>query len=414
MVQGAVGTGGPVARRDQVSLGVLVAAVPRFKVDEAAAVCGVAGQRRGGKLPPHVTAYLTMALCLFADDGAEEVAQKVTGSLSEFGVWDAAWEPPTSSGITQARKRLGRDVLRETFYRVAEPVATDETRGAWLRRWRLMAIDGFDLDLPDTAENAAEFGYAGNEQSRSAFPKARVVAVVECGSHAFMDAEVGPWNCSEKAMAASLLPSISSDWLLLADRGFYSFAAFSAAAQTGAALCWRAPAQLLLPILKVLSDGTYLSAVIDPAIRGRRREELLEETRSGAKPDPAAAHVVRVVEYDVPDRDGKELICLITSITDPDAATAAELAGAYHQRWEEETANGQLKSVLRGPGKVLRSKGPDLVHQEIWAYLLVHYAINSLICQAATGAGIDPDRISFLRTLNIVRRTATGTAAFPP
>lgn len=99
-------------------------------------------------------------------------------------------------------------MLRETFYRVAEPVATDETRGAWLRRWRLMAIDGFALDLPDTTENAAEFGYAGNDQCRSAFPKARVVAVGECGPHAFMDAEVGPWSRTEKAMAASLLPSI--------------------------------------------------------------------------------------------------------------------------------------------------------------------------------------------------------------
>ncbi|WP_042378130.1 IS4 family transposase [Streptacidiphilus melanogenes] len=413
MAQGSVQSDGPVARPDQVSLGVLVAAVPRFKVDEAAAVCGVAEQRRGGKLPPHVTAYLTMALCLFSDDAAEEVAQKVTGSLSAFGVWDAAWEPPTSSGITQARKRLGRDVLRETFYRVAEPVANSETRGAWLRQWRLTAIDGFDLDVPDSPQNAAEFGYAGNDLSRSAFPKARVVAVVECGSHAFMDAEVGPWSRREKTMAASLLPSISSNWLLLADRCFYSFAAFSAAAQTGAALCWRAPTQLSLPILKVLSDGTYLSALVDPAIRGRQREELLDETRSGVKPDPVAAHVVRVVEYDVPDRDGQERVCLITNITDPDAASAAEIAGAYHQRWEEETANGQLKSVLREPGKVLRSKSPDLVHQEIWAYLLVHYAINSLICQAATGADIDPDRGSFLRTVNIVRRTATGTAAFP-
>ncbi|MET8276531.1 hypothetical protein [Streptomyces sp. NPDC005096] len=79
---------------------------------------------------------------------------------------------------------------------------------------------------------------------------------------------------------------------------------------------------------------------------------------------------------------------------------------------KEETANGQLKSVLRGPGRVLRSKSPDLVHQEVSAYLLVHYAINSLICQAATGADIDPDRISFLKTVNIVRRTATE--AFPP
>ena len=390
MDQGVAGTGRPVARPDQVSLGVLVAAVPRFKVDEAAEVCGVAEQGRGGQLPPHVTAYLTMALCLFADDGAEEVAQKVIGSLTEVGVWDAEWEPPTSSGITRARRRLGRDVLRETFYRVAAPVAAAKTRGAWLRKWRLTAIDGFDLDVPDSPQNAAEFGYAGNEGSRSAFPKARVVAVVECGSHAFMDAEVGPWTRSEKAMATSLLISISSDWLLLADRGFYSFATFGAATQTGAALCWRTPTQLSLPILEVLSDGTYLSALVDPAIRGREREELLDEARSGAKPDPAAAHVVRVVEYDVPDRDGQELVRLITNITDPDALTAAELVGAYHQRWREETANGQLKSALRGPRKVLRSKSPDLVHQEIWAYLLVHYAINSLICQAATGADIDP------------------------
>ncbi|MEU0397530.1 IS4 family transposase [Streptomyces sp. NPDC006208] len=414
MAQGSVGSGGFVARPDQVSLGVLVAAVPRFKVDEAAAVCGVAEQGQGGKLPPHVTAYLVMALCLFSDDGAEEVAQKVTGSLSQFGVWDAAWEPPTSSGIIQARKRLGRDVLRETFYRVAEPVATSETRSAWLRGWRLTAIDGFDLDLPDSAENAAEFGYAGNDRSRSAFPKARVVAVVECGSHAFIDAEVGPVKRSEGTMAATLLPSISNDWLLLADRGFYSFAAFSAAAQTGAALCWRVPTQLSLPVLKVLPDGTYLSALVDPRLRGHKREELLQQARSGAKPDPAAAHVVRVIEYDVPDRDGGELVCLITTVTEPESATAAELASAYHRRWEDEAANGQLKTVLRGPGKVLRSKIPDLVHQEIWAYLLVHYAINSLICQAATGADVAPDRISFLRTLNIVRRSATGTAAFPP
>ncbi|MCX5071554.1 IS4 family transposase [Streptomyces sp. NBC_00513] len=412
MDQGAVGAGRPVARQDQVSPGVLVAAVPRFKLDEAVEVCGVA-ERGGGKLPPHVTAYLTMALCLFAEDGAEEVAQKVTGSLSELGVWDAAWEPPTSSGITQARERLGRDVLRETFYRVAEPVAVGETRGAWLRQWRLMGIEGFDLDVPDSPQNAAEFGYAGNDRSRSAFPRARVVAVVECGSHAFMDAEVGPWARSEKKMAASLLISISSDWLLLADRGFYSFATFSAATRTGAAVCWRAPTRLSLPILEVLSDGTYLSALVDPAIRGREREELLDEARSGAKPDPAAAHVVRVVEYDVPDREGQELICLITNITDPDALTAAELAGAYQRRWEEEDEKGQLKSVLPGPGKVLRSTSPDLVHQEVWAHLLVHYAISSLICQAATGADSDPDRISLLRAVNIVRRTATGTAAIP-
>src|ERR1039458_4634894 len=140
---------GVVVRPDQVSLGVLVAAVPRDVIDVAVAACGVADKRPGGKLPAHVVAYLTMAMSLFPEDDYEEVAAKVTGSLSEWGCWNAAWSVPTASGITQARKRLGRDVMPEIFEGVAETVATSDTRGAWLREWRLLAIDGFEADLPD-------------------------------------------------------------------------------------------------------------------------------------------------------------------------------------------------------------------------------------------------------------------------
>lgn len=125
---------------------------------------------------------------------------------------------------------------------------------------------------------------------------------------------------------------------------------------------------------------------------------------------------MRVVEYDVPDRDGNgsgELIVLLSTICDPAAARADELASAYHQRWEE-TGNDQLKTHLRGPGRVLRSRLPELVHQEIWAWLLVHHALAALITGAAEAADLDPDRVSFTRVLRIARRTATGTAAFPP
>jgi hypothetical protein len=119
----------------------------------------------------------------------------------------------------------------------------------------------------------------------------------------------------------------------------------------------------------------------------------------------------------VPDRDGNgtgELIVLLTTITDPADARADELAAAYHERWEEETSNDQLKTHLRGPGRILRSKLPDLVIQEIWAWLLVHYALAVLTTRAAEAANIDPDRVSFTRALRIARRTATGTAGFPP
>jgi hypothetical protein len=429
---------GVLVRPDQVSVGVLVNAVPRDAVDEAIAVCGVRERRSDGKLPAHVITYLTLGLCLFGDDGYEEVAAKVTGSLDRFGCWDAGWSVPTASAVTQARKRLGRGVFPELFERTCGPVAGDAgptagsaalgtARGSFLRSWRLLAIDGFELDVPDTKANAAEFGYAGSGDNRSAFPKARVVALAECGTHAFLAAEVAPYAVGEKTLAGRLYGRLRREELLTADRGFYSWNAWDSAAATGAALLWRAPTALTLPVITVLSDGTYLTVVMDAAIRGPRRAAIVAAARAGHDLGevPAAldahgrprARLARVIEYDVPDRAGNgsgELIVLLTTIIDPDQARADELAAAYHQRWEEETSNDQLKTHLRGPGRVLRSRLPDLVYQEIWAYLITHHAISALIAAASAAADLDPDRISFAKALRLIRRTATGTAAIPP
>jgi hypothetical protein len=286
---------------------------------------------------------------------------------------------------------------------------------------------------PDSKENAAEFGYAGSGENRSAFPKARVVALAECGTHAFVAAEVDAYGVGEKTLAARLLPRLRADELLTADRGFYSWDGWDTAAATGAALLWRAPTQLELPVVQVLPDGTYHTALIRPTVRGRRRERLLAAARAGADlsdvnavPDAfderglPVIHLARVIEYDVPDRVGNgtgELIVLLTTILDiagNDGARADELAAAYHARWEQETANDQLKTHLRGPGRVLRSRLPDLVHQEIWAYLIVHHAISELTARASAAADLDPDSISFAQALRLIRRTATGTAAIPP
>lgn len=429
---------GPVVRPDQVTLGVLVNEVPRDAVDEAVTVCGVRERRSDGKLPAHVVAYLTLGLCLFAEDDYEEVAAKVTGSLDRWGCWNAGWGVPTGSAITQARKRLGRKVFAEIFERTCGPVAGDTSptagllalgtaRGAWLRGWRLLAIDGFEVDVPDSKENAAEFGYAGSGENRSAFPKVRVVALAECGTHAFVAAEVDAWSVGEKTLAARLYPRLRADELLTADRNFYSWTAWDAASATGAALLWRAPTQLNLPIVRVLADGTYLTVLVKPTIRGARREQILAAARAGQDLGEIEAavdqrgrpliHLARVVEYDVPNRVGNgsgELIVLLSTIRDPAAAHADELAAAYHQRWEQETGNDQLKTHLRGPGTVLRSRLPDLAHQEMWAYLIVHHAISALIAKASAAADLDPDRISFTKTLRLIRRTATGTANIPP
>jgi hypothetical protein len=405
---------------DWISVGVLASSVPRDAVDEAIVVTGRQAKRSDGKLPPHVMVYFAMALALFAEEDYEEVAERLTETLTAWGCWDVRWEVPTSGGITQARQRLGYEPVKEVFTQVAVPVAEELTRGAVLGSWRLMAIDGFEWDAPDTKENAAEFGYAGSGVDRSAFPKVRVVSVSECASHAVVDAEIGPIagkGSGEQTLARRLYARVEPDWLLIADRNFYGWVDWCTAADTGAELLWRAKADLRLPVLEFVSDGSYTSVLINPRIRGKARLTLIEAARAGHDLDSGHARLVRVVEYTVPDREGDgndELICLITTIGDPRAAPAAVLAEAYQQRWEHETGNKQLKTYLRGPGRVLRSKSPDMVRQEIYGYLLCHYAISALICRAATEADIDPDRVKFKRTVRLVRRRVADPAAIFP
>lgn len=415
-------------RPDQVSLGVLASVVPRDVVDEAVATCRVGSRRADGKLPPHVTAYLTMGLILFADEPYEDVVRRVTGALDDWGCWDAAWAPPTASAITQARKRLGAAAMAEiaesVFGPVAGPVdpytptfALGRARGSFGCGRRLVAIDGYDLDLPDSAANAAEFGYAGSGENRSAFPKARVVTLVECGTRVLLAAEVGPYTVGESTMAARIHPRLREDELLVADRNFYSFTAWKSAADTGAALVWRAPTSLGLPVVRVLPDGTYLSVLIDPKIRGPRRERALDSARSGEELDTDLARLVRVVEYNVTDREGAgtgEAIVVLSTLVDPGEASAEQVAIAYQRRWEHETGNDEIKTHLRGPAAVLRSRLPELAYQEIWALLIVHHAINTLIAKASAALDPHPDRPSYARVLRLIRHSATGTAGFPP
>src|SRR5258707_9956683 len=421
MADNGVVSGGRLT--DWVSLGVLASFVPRDAVDDAVAGAGKQARRSDGKLPPHVMVYFVMALALFADDDYEEVAARLTETLTAWGCWDDSWSAPTSGGITQARQRLGYEPVKELFCEVAAPVAEELTAAAFLGPWRLMAIDGFEWGAPDTKENAAAFGFSGagaDDADRPAYPKVRVVTVSECASHAVVDTAMGAVagkGAGEQSLARKLYRRLEEDWLLIADRNFFNWADSCAAAGSGAQLLWRVKADLTLPVLDLLPDGSYSSVLINPKVRGKARQALLDAARAGKDLDEDQARYVRVVEYEVPDRDGDgkgEVIALVTTITEMTAAPAPLLAQAYHQRWEHETGNAQLKTHLRGPGRVLRSRSPDMVRQEIYGYLLTHWAISALICKAATEAGIDPDRVKFKRTVRIVRRRAADPAAFPP
>jgi hypothetical protein len=405
---------------DWISIGVLASSVPRDAVDEAVAACGKQAKRSDGKLPPHVMVYFGMAMALFADEDYEEVLTRLSETLAGWGCWDADWRMPGSGGITQARQRLGFEPLEQLFGEVARPVCETLTRGAWLAGRRLVSIDGLEWDAPDSKANAEHFGYAGGAANPSAFPKVRLLSLVESGSHAPFGARIGPTSgksSGEQSMARELYPLLEPDMLLLADRDFYSFTDWCAATEGGADLLWRLGEGIDLPLVGMLGDGSYLSMVFPARIRGPERERILAAARAGHDIDEDKARTVRVVEYQIPDHGtdtDQELICPLTTILDPHDAPAELLAQGYHDRWGHETGNDQLKTHLRGPGRVPRSHSPDMVRQEIYGYLLTHYAISALITQAATEADIDPDRVKFPRTVRIVRRRIDDPAAFPP
>ena len=388
---------------DRIAIGLLTRVFPPDVVDAVVAATD-RGEVRSRLLPARVVVYYVLAMCLFSGQGYEEVMRLLVGGLEWLGRWRRVWAVPSTAAIAKARARLGPQPLRALFDTVVRPLATQATRGAWYRGLRLVAIDGATLDVPDTAENERRFGRpgSGRGEGRGAFPQVRLVGLGECGTHAVFAAAMDSYSTAEKTLAERLLPALRPGMLALADRGFLGIDLWRQAAATGAHLLWRASATFSLPVIEVLSDGSYLSRLVPSTTTARR---------GGTE-----AVTVRVVEYTIDDGRAAEgeHYRLVTTLLDPDQAPAAELAELYAQRWEFETTLDEIKTHQRGAKVVLRSRYPDGVEQEVWGFLLVHWAIRDLMHTAALDADIDPDRVSFIRTLRLARRTVTEQAAFSP
>ncbi|CAN5752267.1 hypothetical protein BH24ACT2_BH24ACT2_00020 [soil metagenome] len=344
-------------------------------------------------------AYFAIGMALHSEGSYEDVLALLTDGLA----WSSGDEPvklPSKSAIFQARARLGAEPVEALFRRVATPLATPGTPGAWLAGRRLVAIDGTYLDVADTAENEVWFGRPGvSKGEQAAFPQARLVGLAECGTHAVFDAELGSCSTSEAALSRRLVDRLEPGMLMLADRGFYSFKLWEQSAATGADLLWRMRASQRLDPVEILPDGSYLSRVFEIRNFKRRGEGV----------------TVRVIDYTIDDgRDQEGTYRLVTTILDPDEAPAVDLAAAYAQRWEIESAFDELKTHQRGARTVLRSKSPGLVAQEIWGHLCCHFAIRTLMWEAADHAEVDPDRFSFVAALRIARRSISAARDFSP
>jgi Insertion element 4 transposase N-terminal/Transposase DDE domain len=381
-----------------ISAGVLASVCPRVLIEEVLADTGKASQRER-LLPAPAVVYYVMALALWREAPLEEVLRVVCEGLQWLGGGEAGAVQASKSAISQARTRLGPQVMQRLAERVLRPLAAPGAPGAWYRGLRVMALDGSCMDVADETANAQYFGYPGASRGQSAFPQARVLGLVECGTHVVTAAAVAPYGHSEQAMAAQLLPAkLEPGMLVLADRNFYGFKLWTKACASGAMLAWRVKANLKLPVEQLLDDGSYLSTVFDS-----------QDRQHGGQ-------TVRVVEYALQDSatPTQDSYRLVTNILDPDDAPALELAALYHERWEIEGVFDEFKTHLRANSTVLRSKTPDLVLQELWGLLLAHFAIRQLMAQAAWPRGLDPDRLSFTHAVRVIKRKMPQAAAVPP
>jgi len=411
-----VGAGREPGLLDRIGIGVLTAAYPPDMVDAAVDTCD-ARELRKRDLPARLVMYYTMVMTLFFDSGYGEVWNKLLTGLAWARTFRLRREnrmQPSPAAISKARVRLGWEPLAELLGMSMVPAQSGPQEAPWAywRGLRKLAIDGFTMNVQAGRDNDAEFGRPSNEKGEGAFPQVRTVALAETGSRALQGVEVGPLSEGEQTMARKLWPLLKPGDLVVGDRGFLSSEDLAAVIATGAHAIFRVKAGVDLPVLRVLPDGSYLSRIADPEQARKLRRKKVPPADIGGTP-------VRVIEYSVSGKDDdaapSELFCLATTLLDHEAYPMEEFPDRYAERWELETAIGDVETRLRGgPEVVLRSKTPDMVRQEVYALLCVYQAIRHLIATAAESARIDPDRISFTRAVQAVRRHISDEAALSP
>ncbi len=384
---------------DYISLGVVAKTFPLSKIRSVLAATGKSSVRERD-LPAHVVVYYVIALSLFMQSSYREVLRCLLEGVQWLLDPSVSIKVAGKSGISQARSRLGWEPLRQLHDDVVKPIAVRSTRGAWYKDWRLVSLDGSTLDVADEVENEEAFGRPGASRGDSAYPQIRFVSLIENGTHVLFGSQMSDYHTGEITLAKAVLAGLRSGMLCLADRQFFGFEVWNLSRATGADLLWRIKKNMRLARDEQLPDGSYLSN-IHPSEQDWRRKT------NGVK--------VRVIDYcldGVPDAE--PIYRLVTTILDHQKAPATQLAALYHERWEIETALDELKTHLRGSKIVLRSRTPDLVRQEFYGLMMAHFAIRGLMHEAALRADDDPDQLSFIHAVRVIRRKLPRFPSIPP
>jgi Insertion element 4 transposase N-terminal/Transposase DDE domain len=384
---------------DHISLGVIARTFPVARV-HAVLTATKKMSMRERDLPAHVVIYYVIALALYMQSSYREVLRCLLEGVQWLLEPSVRIRVAGNSGISQARTRLGWEPLRQLHDEIVKPIAMKATKGAWYRQWRLVSLDGSTLDVADEKNNDEAFGRPGASRGASAYPQIRFVSLAEIGTHVLFGTQMAGCTTSEIALSRAVLPHLKRGMLCLADRNFFGFPLWMQATATGADLLWRVKKNMRLVCEKRLPDGSYLSRIFASERDWRHKTNGV---------------TVRVIDYRLDGViDAEPVYRLVTTIRDHEKARATELAALYHERWEIETAFDELKTHLRGARIVLRSKTPDLVRQEFYGLLMAHFAVRGLMHDAALKANEDPDQLSFLHAIRIVRRKLHVYGAIPP
>jgi len=392
---------GPGARlADYLSASLMARVVPPEIVHEVLDAHGRNSQRIRA-FPAVAGVYYVMALSLYPEAAYEAVFSAVSQGLA----WQAGAAQPagvSKVAISLLRSRIGAQPLADLVRRCCVPLADPDIHPeAFYRGLRLVGIDGSSFELPDAPDNEQSFGRPGGRQGRAGYPQARCVVLAECATHAILGANVGAYRSGEWALCEPLLASLKPGMLCLADRGFNGFEHWERASATGAQLLWRCAVNRNLPVQQTLADGSYLSTIRPTGVS-------VAEAR-------ARAITVRVIDYKLPHLpDGEPHYRLLTTLLDAQAAPAMELAEHYHRRWEMEAIYDELKTHLRQSRRVLRSKTAELVRQEFYGWVLMHYTVRWLLHQGAARHRIPHEDLSFTSHVQLLRQEQPLSGAFPP
>lgn len=360
------------------------------------------GSKRNRLLPSHIMMYYIIALGFYFESSSRDVLRYLLGSLRDLLPDGSSIPTACKSAISQARTRIGKEPVIKLYDEVVQPLATQNTVGAFYKNRLLVVIDGSTIEIADTEENVAYFGKpkyarAGGSKKEAAFPLMRFLSLVEVGTHVVFETVYSKFSTGEFTLGKMILEKVKPNMLVLADRLFFTYETWKVGVEKDADLLWRVKKNTKLDVLRKLFDGSYL-AKIYPSDKDRKNDQ------NGI--------IVRVIEYRIKGK--QELYRLVTTMLDHNEAPAEELAALYSERWTIETVYDELKNHTREKKIFLKSKTPDLVIQEFYGLLLAHYAIRGVMHEAALQEKLPPDRLSFVHSVRVVRRRLKTLSGFSP